>query len=94
MRSDSLYDAGLLAAPYDERTFTDKPLSHPNAGPKRVLALVTLAQFANALRDPRAAEWVKAARAGIRTVPPSVFPETAREFWAGIDELPPAVGAF
>jgi hypothetical protein len=85
---EQLYDAGLLGPPYDERTFTDDPLSRHDAGPTRLLALMTLAAFAHALRDPRAREWIDASREGIRTVPPAVFPDKLRELWEDIGELP------
>ena len=85
---EQLYDDGLLGPPYDERTFTDDPLGCHDAGPKRLLVLMTLAAFAHALRDPRASEWIEAARQGIPAVPPAVFPEKLRDLWAGIQALP------
>ncbi len=85
---EHLYDSGLLGPPYDERTFTDDPLSCHDAGPTRLLALMTLAAFAHALNDARASEWIEAARKGIAVVPPVVFPDKVRELWADIQELP------
>lgn len=86
---EQLYDEGLLGSPYDERTFdTGEPLSHRDEGPKRLIALMTMAGYANALRDPRAAEWIEAARKGIPAVPPTVFLDGLRELWSEIEELP------
>ena len=54
----------MLGPPYDERTFTDDPLSCHDAGPTRLLALMTLAAFAHALNDARASEWIEARTKG------------------------------
>jgi hypothetical protein len=87
---EQLFDAGLLGPPYDERTYkTDEPLTNGDAGPQRLLALMTLAGHAKRLGTPRADEWIGAARAGIAAVPPSVFSENMRSLWSSIDELPP-----
>jgi hypothetical protein len=87
---EELFDQGLLAPPYDERTFDleDEPLSQSDAGPSRLLALMTLAAYARATRDPRADEWIEAARGGIHAVPPTVFSPALRELWSDIGELP------
>ncbi|MDQ3742093.1 MAG: hypothetical protein M3389_14225 [Actinomycetota bacterium] len=86
--AEQLYDVGELGPPYDERTYLDDPLSRHDAGPKRLLALMTLAAFAHAVGHPRAAEWIESARGGIPIVPASVFPKKLRELWAGIQPLP------
>jgi hypothetical protein len=90
--AERLFDLGLLGPPYDERTFnTGEPLSHSDAGPARLIALMTLAGYARALGHPRAVEWIELARVGIPAVPPTVFPESLRTLWSAIDEIP-AVG--
>jgi hypothetical protein len=87
---EELFDKGLLAPPHDERTFDieGEPISPNDAGPSRLLALMTLAAYARVLRDPRADEWVEAARRGIPSVPPTVFSPSLRELWSDIAELP------
>lgn len=87
---EELFDAGLLAPPYDERTFRvdGEPIGRNDAGPARLLALMTLAASASAADNRRAPEWIEAARAGIGAVPPAVFSESMREMWSGIAELP------
>lgn len=80
-----LYDAGLLAPPYDERTFdTGEPVTDTDAGPARLVALITLAAYATAIGHPRAPEWTTAARAGIPTVPQTVFSPNVRALWSRI----------
>jgi hypothetical protein len=84
-----LFDEGQLGPPYDERTFPDDPISQHDAGPKRLLLLMTLAGLAHAARHPRADEWIAAARAGVPAVPASVFSDDLRALWADVEELPP-----
>jgi hypothetical protein len=80
-----LYDAGLLAPPYDERTFdTGEPIGNVDAGPARLVALMTLAAHASAIGHPRALEWTQAARAGIPAVPPTVFSPNLSTLWSQI----------
>lgn len=84
-----LYEQGLLAPPYDERTFkTGEPITHSDAGPARLVALMRLAAFARELGDPRAAEWAEAAKAGLGDVPPSAIPAAVREQWVDIAPVP------
>lgn len=86
---ERLFDDGLLGPPYDECTFeTGEPLSRNDAGPARLLGLMTLAGNAKALLHPRASEWIDAARAEIPAVPPTVFSESMRTLWSDIEELP------
>lgn len=86
---EQLFDEGLLRPPYDERSFdTGEPISHGDAGPARLLALMTLAGYATTLEHPRATEWVAAARVGIPAVPSTVFSVGLRRLWAGIMDLP------
>lgn len=87
---EELFDAGLLAPPYDERTYRtdDEPVGSIDAGPARLLALMTLAASASAVDHRRAPEWIEAASAGVGAVPPTVFSESMREMWSGIAELP------
>lgn len=85
---EDLYDEGALAGPYDERSINDdadEPLWRSEAGPARLLALMTLAVYGHDLGHPRAAEWITAARAGIPTVPSSIFYENIRALWARVD---------
>jgi hypothetical protein len=87
---EQIADEGLLGPPYDERTYdTGEPLTHGDAGPQRLLALMTLAGYAKSLGSPRADAWITAARTGIPVVPPSIFSENMRSLWSGIEELPP-----
>jgi len=80
-----LYDAGLLAPLYDERTFdTGEPISASDAGPARLVALMTLAAHASAIGHPRAPEWAQAASAGIPAVPQTVFSPNLRTLWSQI----------
>lgn len=85
-----LFDEKRLGPPYDERTFPDDPISHHDAGPKRLLLLMTLAGFSHAAGHPRADEWIAAARAGLPAIPASVLPDAVRALWQDIGELPPA----
>jgi hypothetical protein len=85
---EQMYDEGLLGPPYDERTYHQDAISHHDAGPARLNALMTLAALATNTRDPRAAEWTAAARRGIATVPPSVYVPIVRELWEEIEPLP------
>lgn len=86
---EQLFDEGLLGPPYDERTFdTGEPISHGDAGPARLIALMSLAGYARTLDNPRAAEWIEAARMGISVVPPKVFSENLRQLWSKIEDLP------
>jgi hypothetical protein len=87
---EELFDAGLLAPPYNERTFEidDEPIGSHDAGPARLLALMTLATSAKATDHGRAPEWIEGASAGIGSVPPSVFSQSMREMWSEIAELP------
>lgn len=81
-----LYDDGLLGPPYDERTFdTGEPINGSDAGPARLIALVSLAVYAKATGHQRAAEWIEAARAGVPAVPQTVLPAKLRELWSDID---------
>ena len=59
-----------------------------DAGPQRLIALMTLAGNANAVGHPRSTEWVAAAREGVSAVPPAVFGPQLRELWAGLGGLP------
>lgn len=80
-----LSDDGLLGPPYDERSFdTGEPITASDAGPARLVALITLAAHASAIGHPRAPEWIEAARAGIPAVPQAVFSPNLRELWSGI----------
>lgn len=86
---EGLADDGLLEPPYDEETFkTGEGLSQSDAGPARLIALMTLGAYAKSLGHPRAEEWIGAARRGISSVPPSVFFPSLRDLWADIEELP------
>jgi len=82
-----LYDEGMLAPPYDERSFRDEPLSQHDAGPKRLLALMTLAGYAHAIGDVRTDEWVAAAQSGLPAVASEMFPDKIREIWDGLGAL-------
>lgn len=87
---EGLYDKSLLGAPYDERSFgTGEPLHSLDAGPARLIALMTLAAYATAIDHPRAAEWAEAARTGIPAVPPSVFSDDVRAMWSQIGDHGP-----
>lgn len=80
-----LFDDGLLGPPYDERTFdTGEPITYSDAGPARLVALITLAAYANAIGHPRASEWIEAARAGIPAAPEAVFFPNLRALWSGV----------
>lgn len=82
---EELFDEDLLGPPYDERTFhTGEPLSNNDAGPARLIALMTLAINAHALNHSRTSDWIAAATAGMPSVPPSVFPENLRTQWSRI----------
>jgi len=87
---EKLYDDGLLAPPYDERSLldTNEPIHSSEQGPSRLIALMTLAAYAKAVSDPRANEWITAAQAGIPSVPAAVIPPKLRELWADIGPLP------
>jgi hypothetical protein len=86
---EQLFDAGMLGAPYDERSYTaDEPLRALDAGPARLLAAMTLAAYAHELRDPRAEEFLAAARPHLDLVPAEVFSPYLRELWADIAPLP------
>ena len=86
---EQLADEGLLDPPYDEETFkTEEGLSHNDAGPARLIALMTLAALAKSQAQPRAAEWIGDARRGIPSVPPSIFFPSLRDLWAEIEALP------
>jgi hypothetical protein len=88
---EKLADEGLLDPPYDEVSFeTGEGLSRVDAGPARLIALMTLAGLARAHGHPRADEWIGAARRGIPSVPPRVFPPSLRDLWADIEALPSA----
>jgi hypothetical protein len=88
---EQLYDEGLLAPPYDERTFeTGEPLNPLDAGPARLIALITLAAYATALGHPRAGEWSEEARRTIPAVPETVFSDRHRALLARIGGLPTA----
>jgi hypothetical protein len=82
---EGLFDEGLLDPPYDERTFdTGEPISHNDAGPARLIALMTLAAHAEALGHPRAATWIEAARTGIPKAPQTVFSDSLRTLWSHV----------
>jgi hypothetical protein len=84
-----LWAEGALAGPYDERSILDdpdEPLGNGEPGPARLLALMTLSAYAHDLGHPSAAAWTAAARAGIPTVPTSIFYERIRTLWAGVGE--------
>jgi hypothetical protein len=86
---EQLFDGGMLGPPYDERSLAnDDPLSSHDVGPERLLALMVIAFYARELRDPRAEEFIAAARPHLGTVPAGVFSPKIREFWAGIAPLP------
>jgi hypothetical protein len=87
-----LYAEGLLSGPYDERSFgDDEPLVGVDAGPARLIALMTCAALARELNDAQAAELADAARAGIPVVPASVLSPDLRERWSVIGPaLPPS----
>jgi hypothetical protein len=88
---EELFDGGLLEPPYDEETFhTGEGLSRSDAGPSRLIALMTLTGYAKSLGHPRADEWLEGARRGMPTVPASVLSPSLRDLWAGIEELPRA----
>jgi len=86
-----LWDEGALAGPYDERSSPDnpdEPLERGDAGPTRLLALLTLAAYAHELGHPRAPEWISTAKAGIPVVPPSIFFQGIRDRWEALGGLP------
>lgn len=85
---EELYDAGLFGPPYDERTFLDDEISHHDAGPLRLVGLITLASFARQVRDPRAEEWTEAAERGLARVEQITFPDSIRELWSDVGTLP------
>jgi len=86
---ERLADEGLLDPPYDEESFENgEGLSRVDAGPARLIALMTLAGLARAHAHPRADEWIGDARRGISSVPPAIFPPVLRDLWADIEELP------
>jgi hypothetical protein len=86
---EPLFDQGALGPPYDEPTFNvDDELSSMDAGPQRLIALMTLAGNANAIGHPRATELVAAAREGMSAVPPDVFGSQLHELWSGLGGLP------
>lgn len=87
---EPLFDAGAMGPPYDEATYdTDEGLSHVDAGPQRLIALMTLAGNASAIGHPRAGEWAAAARKGIGSVPSSVFGPQLRQLWAPLGGIEP-----
>jgi hypothetical protein len=80
---EQLFDEGHLNPPYDERTFdTGEPISPSDAGPARLIALMTLAVHAKALGHPRAATWIDTATTGMATVPAAPIPENLRAHWS------------
>jgi hypothetical protein len=80
---EQLFDEGCLDPPYDERTFdTGELISQSDAGPARLIALMTLAVHARALGHPRATTWIEAASSGVPTVPQTVFSEDLRALWS------------
>ena len=86
-----LWDEDALNGPYDERVEPDdpdEPLERGDAGPTRLLALLTLAAYAHELNHPRAADWITAAKEGIPGVPPSIFFPGIRDRWAVLGGLP------
>ena len=86
---EDLFDAGHLGPPYDERSFDiSEPLSSLDAGPARLVAALTLAGLAHAVRDPRAPDFTEFALRGVHDVPPSVFSSRLRELWVDIAPLP------
>lgn len=87
---EQLYDSGLLGPPYDERTLSGEGdfLNKYDAGPMRVVALMTLAAHAHAARDPRAQEWIVAAESAIPSVPAAVFSPNLRELWSQVRQIP------
>jgi hypothetical protein len=86
---EQLFDAGMLDPPYDERSLAnDDPLSSHDIGPRRLLALMIIAFYARKLRDPRAEEFIEAAKTHLGTVPPSVFSPKIHELWGDIAPLP------
>ncbi len=89
---EQLLDAGLLGPPYDECTYdrSVEPMTRHDAGPARLLALMTLASLAHQFAHPRAGEWIEAASTGIPLVPPAIFSVDLRQRWSAIGELPEA----
>jgi hypothetical protein len=88
---EQLFDAGMLGPPYDERSYTTgEPLRALDAGPARLLALMTLAGYARELRDPRADEFIAAAMPHLDAVPAEIFSPNRHEAWADIAPLPSA----
>jgi len=86
---EEFFDAGLLKPPYDERTYeTNESLRALDAGPARLLAVMTLAGFARDLRDPRAQEFIDAARPHLNSIPAEIFTQELRDLWADIAPLP------
>lgn len=86
---EQLFDAGMLAPPYDERSYeSDEPPNKYDAGPARLLAVMTLAAYARELRDPRAEEFLAASRPHLDVVPAEIFSPSLRELWADIAPLP------
>jgi hypothetical protein len=86
---EQLFDAGMLAPPYDERSFpSDEPLGNHDAGPLRLLAVMALAGYARALRDPRAQEFIDGALPHLGEIPAAIFHQSMRELWADIAPLP------
>jgi hypothetical protein len=87
---EQLFDAGLLNAPYDERTFdTGEPITASDAGPARLIALMNLAMLAKRFGHPRAQTWIDNAKEGIPLVPPETFSKDLRERWSEVGDLPP-----
>lgn len=80
---EQLLDEGGLDPPYDERTFdTGEPISHNDAGPARLIALMMLAAHAKALDHPRATTWIELASSAISTVPQTIFSDNLRALWS------------
>jgi hypothetical protein len=73
---------GLLAGPYDERTYDfEEGLTSMDAGPARLIALMTVAVLAAENGDPDAADLMAAVRAGIPSVPPGIVSERLWQKW-------------
>jgi hypothetical protein len=86
---EPLFDCGAMGPPHDQATYyTAGGLTSMDAGPMRLIALMTLAGNANLIGHFRGAEWVATARSGIGSVPPSIFGPQLRELCPALGGLP------
>jgi hypothetical protein len=86
---EQLFDAGELEPPYDERSYeTGEPMHALDAGPTRLLALMTLAGYGHELRDPRAQKFIDAASPHLGAIPAGIYRQDLRDLWADVAPLP------